>query len=82
MFDAEDVATLQRLIEKHVQYTGSPLGRRMLENWTDSLRAFVKVFPHEYKRVLQASKTSHVMRMAPAVLHLPSPAAITAGGAA
>jgi glutamate synthase domain-containing protein 2/glutamate synthase domain-containing protein 1/glutamate synthase domain-containing protein 3 len=82
LFDAEDITTLHRLIEKHVEYTGSPLGKRILGHWTESLCGFVKVFPHEYKRVLQASKTSHAMRMAPAVLHLPLQAAITAGGVA
>jgi len=52
IFEREDILLLQRLIARHVDYTGSPLGTRILENWTDSLRHFVKVFPHEYKRVL------------------------------
>jgi glutamate synthase domain-containing protein 3 len=50
--DAGDVAILRELIEKHVRYTGSPKGRRVLEAWELTLPRFVKVFPRDYKRVL------------------------------
>jgi glutamate synthase domain-containing protein 3 len=49
--DAADIQVLQNLIEKHVRYTGSPRGRWILENWGTMLSRFVKVFPHEFKRV-------------------------------
>ncbi|MDQ2775567.1 MAG: glutamate synthase large subunit, partial [Acidobacteriota bacterium] len=52
LFEREDILLLQSLIQKHVAYTGSPLGARILENWAQMLPRFVKVFPHEYKRVL------------------------------
>jgi len=52
IFAREDIVLLERLIAQHVAYTGSPLGRRILDAWTDSLRHFVKIFPQEYKRVL------------------------------
>ncbi len=48
----EDCEMLQRLISMHSEYTGSPQARWILENWEDMLAKFVKVFPHEYKRVL------------------------------
>jgi glutamate synthase domain-containing protein 3 len=35
-----------------VEFTGSPRGQWILENWESMLEKFVKVFPHEYKRVL------------------------------
>jgi glutamate synthase (NADPH) large chain len=35
---------------------GSPRGKWILENWGDMLARFVKVFPHEYKRVLGVAK--------------------------
>ena len=54
IFEREDIALLENLIRKHVNYTGSPLGNRLLENWTQTVQQFVKVFPHEYKRVLKA----------------------------
>jgi glutamate synthase domain-containing protein 3 len=37
---------------QHLELTGSRLARWVLENWATLLPKFVKVFPHEYKRVL------------------------------
>jgi glutamate synthase (NADPH/NADH) large chain len=51
---AEDIERLRTLIERHVEYTESPRGKWILENWEQMLPKFVKVFPHEYKRVLKA----------------------------
>ncbi len=53
LFESEDILLLQTLIRKHVEYTHSALARRMLANWAGTLKSFVKVFPHEYKRVLK-----------------------------
>jgi glutamate synthase domain-containing protein 3 len=49
--DADSNLLLQ-LIRRHQQYTGSPRAQWVLENWTRLSPRFVKVFPHEYKRVL------------------------------
>ncbi|MGE5488286.1 MAG: glutamate synthase large subunit [bacterium] len=48
----EDAAVLRGLIERHVEATASPRGKWILENWDAMLPKFVKVFPHEYRRVL------------------------------
>ena len=53
IFDRDDIALLENSIRKHVAYTGSPLGKRLLDNWAQTLQQFIKVFPHEYKRVLK-----------------------------
>jgi glutamate synthase domain-containing protein 3 len=50
--DPIDIRALYRLIERHVEYTQSPRGAWILKLWGDMLPKFVKVFPHEYKRVL------------------------------
>jgi glutamate synthase (NADPH) large chain len=50
----EDRELVRTLIMKHVQYTGSDFGARVLGDWDDSVRRFVKVMPRDYKRVLQA----------------------------
>jgi glutamate synthase domain-containing protein 2/glutamate synthase domain-containing protein 3 len=50
----DDVELLERLVRRHVQYTGSALGARLLASWPDTLRRFVKIMPRDYKRVLQA----------------------------
>jgi glutamate synthase (NADPH/NADH) large chain len=50
-----DEETVIRLIRTHVLMTGSPRGRKILDEWQGYRQAFVKVFPHDYKRVLEAS---------------------------
>jgi glutamate synthase (ferredoxin) len=54
--DAEDAALVQDLIGRHVRHTGSALGARLLRDWVDTARHFVKVMPRDYKRVLGAQK--------------------------
>ena len=50
--DPADVELLRSLIQQHVAVTHSARGRWILEHWTSKLPQFVKVFPHEYRRVL------------------------------
>ena len=38
--------------KEHVDVTGSSVGQEMLNNWDDRVGKFVKVMPHDYKRVL------------------------------
>jgi glutamate synthase domain-containing protein 2/glutamate synthase domain-containing protein 3 len=47
-----DVQLLHNLIVRHFEATGSPRAKWILENWEEMLPQFLKVFPHEYKRVL------------------------------
>ena len=47
-----DVEILHHLISQHSELTGSPQAKWILENWHATLPKFIKVFPHEYKRVL------------------------------
>jgi glutamate synthase domain-containing protein 3 len=54
--DSADMQALQNLVTRHVELTGSPRGKWILENWGEMLPKFVKVFPHEYKRVLGIPK--------------------------
>ena len=76
IFEREDITRLEHLIRKHVEYTNSPLGKRLLENWAGSLPHFIKVFPHEYKRVL--AKGDLTERKMPVVVE-PLTAAVAAG---
>jgi glutamate synthase domain-containing protein 3 len=64
IFDEEDIKVLRNLIQRHVDYTGSPRGQWILENWAEMLPKFVKVFPHEFKRVLGVPRTES-MKIAP-----------------
>jgi glutamate synthase domain-containing protein 3 len=53
---AEDIDPLYAIIHSHVEATASPRGKWVLENWEGMLPKFVKVFPHEYKRVLGVTR--------------------------
>jgi glutamate synthase domain-containing protein 3 len=55
-----DVQTLRGLITRHVEATGSARGRWILENFDELLPRFVKIFPHEYKRVLGVPRSNSV----------------------
>jgi glutamate synthase domain-containing protein 2/glutamate synthase domain-containing protein 1/glutamate synthase domain-containing protein 3 len=48
----EDIAEVRGLIERHRDLTGSPRAAWILDNWAANQPNFIKVFPHEYKRVL------------------------------
>ena len=50
--DDDDISELRELIELHLEYTGSAVAERILEEWPDVLSQFVKVMPTDYKRVL------------------------------
>jgi glutamate synthase (NADPH/NADH) large chain len=50
--DAKDIETVHSLVARHAQLTGSPQANWILKHWDAMLPKFVKVFPHEYKRVL------------------------------
>ncbi len=50
--EEEDKALLHRMIEQHVRFTGSNLGRSILDDWPDKIHQFVKVMPMEYRRAL------------------------------
>jgi glutamate synthase (NADPH/NADH) large chain/glutamate synthase (ferredoxin) len=50
----EDANELRAMIEEHLRRTGSAVATRVLGDWEGLLarEAFVKVMPHDYKRVL------------------------------
>jgi glutamate synthase (NADPH) large chain len=50
--EAKDIEDLRYWIARHAEETGSPRANWILENWDSLLPKFVKVFPHEFKRVL------------------------------
>jgi glutamate synthase (NADPH/NADH) large chain len=50
--EQKDVDELRYWIARHAEHTESPRANWILENWDAMLPKFVKVFPHEYKRVL------------------------------
>jgi glutamate synthase (NADPH/NADH) large chain/glutamate synthase (ferredoxin) len=51
--DEADAIELRDLVAEHVARTGSPVGRRVLDSFEELLPKFVKVFPADYRRVLE-----------------------------
>ena len=51
--DQEDLRIVTRMIERHVSYTDSELGRRVLASWKSLVPKFVKVYPTDYRRVIE-----------------------------
>jgi glutamate synthase (NADPH) large chain len=41
------------LLRKHIQLTGSKVAQELLNGWKEASGKFVKVYPKEYKKVLE-----------------------------
>jgi glutamate synthase domain-containing protein 3 len=52
--DDDDDALVRRLVARHIEYTRSTNGQRVLDQWDTIRPMFVKVMPRDYKRVLMA----------------------------
>ena len=52
VMDQLDIQLLRHWITRHFDATGSPRAEWILEKWSSMLPKFIKIFPHEYKRVL------------------------------
>jgi len=52
----EDIAELLNLIERHKEFTDSAVAGRLLDDWPNALKTFIKVMPRDYKRVLEERK--------------------------
>jgi len=75
MFDPEDQQVVRALIQKHLEATQSQRAQWVLDNWLQLLPRFVKVFPHEYKRVLGVKKL-----LPQPTAYDPQPSAVVAHG--
>jgi glutamate synthase domain-containing protein 3 len=54
--EEEDIQELRNLIEEHRKLTGSTVAEKILNEWEAMLPKFVKVFPTDYRRVLEERK--------------------------
>jgi glutamate synthase (ferredoxin) len=50
--EEDDLTKLKRLIRNHSMYTNSPLAKRILADWENQQKHFIKVMPTEYKKAL------------------------------
>ncbi len=51
--DEQDELRISVLLKRHIQLTASDLAKFILNDWTTQSAHFIKVFPKEYKAVLQ-----------------------------
>ena len=75
LVEAADIDLVRGLLAKHADATGSPRAAWVLEHWADVQPKFIKVFPHEYKRVLGVKRAESVY--APPIISSPLVAAAT-----
>jgi glutamate synthase domain-containing protein 2/glutamate synthase domain-containing protein 1/glutamate synthase domain-containing protein 3 len=54
--EEKEMADLRGMIQKHSDYTQSPVARRVLDHWEEMLPRFVKIMPVDYKKALLAAE--------------------------
>jgi glutamate synthase (NADPH) large chain len=67
LLDERDLQSVKNLVKRHAELTNSRRAQWILENWSDAVTRFTKVFPHEFKRVLGVSRSRQ--------MHVPIPPA-------
>ncbi len=60
--ESADDKELHSLVSAHYYHTGSPLAKRMLDDWNRYIGEFIKVTPIEYKKVLHARRMAALER--------------------
>jgi glutamate synthase domain-containing protein 3 len=59
--EPEDIEHLKALIEEHFQNTQSGVAKKILAEWEATLPKFVKVYPRDYRRVLEERKKNETL---------------------
>ncbi len=52
--DPPELESIWQMISRHVEHTGSPLGQEILADWPAMSQKIVKVYPNDYRRVIEA----------------------------
>jgi len=59
----EDSREIKDMVQRHFSYTGSTVAKFVLDDFENQLKNFVKVFPKDYKTVLQSEKKERVKKV-------------------
>jgi glutamate synthase (NADPH/NADH) large chain len=54
--EEQDTIELKQMLQNHLDATGSTVAKFILSDFENQLKNFIKVFPKDYKRVLQGKK--------------------------
>jgi glutamate synthase (NADPH) large chain len=58
--DPRELKLIKGLVQRHMDLTGSKLAWRILNAWDEAKRGFVRVYPNDYARVLEAQQRHRV----------------------
>ena len=67
LLDEPDVVIVKDLLLCHSELTASPRAKWILDNWSETVSRFIKVFPHEFKRVLGVNRSQQAYIPSPPV---------------
>ncbi len=68
--DPDEIALVRGLVERHLALTGSAVAVRLLGDWTAARARFVRVIPHDYRRVVEAEGQLRATGLEPAAAAL------------
>jgi len=54
MEDLAEIEEVRQMIRRYVEYTGADYASGLLDHWEETVAKFVKVIPHDYKRMQEA----------------------------
>lgn len=63
--ERHDAAELRRMIEEHLQATGAPRAKEILDNFEDFLPKFKKIIPTDYRKMIAAIAQMEEKGMSP-----------------
>ena len=59
----EDEEAINDLLLNHYRYTASPIAKKILDDFKNNMRKFIKIMPLEYKRILEHKKAEAKMSL-------------------
>ncbi|MBT3508205.1 MAG: glutamate synthase large subunit [Nitrospina sp.] len=62
--EPEDIEKLKSLIQEHFESTQSAVAKKVLDEWEETLPKFVKIYPTDYRRVLEEQKRKNEVLVA------------------
>ena len=62
--EQKDIQELKGMIEKHLKYTASTVAKHILERWDKVLPQFVKIYPRDFRRVVEETEKAREAEMA------------------
>jgi glutamate synthase (ferredoxin) len=54
--DPEEIERVGQMVRRHAEYTRSERARKVLALWEEMVPSFVKVYPNDYRRVIETQK--------------------------